>query len=192
MELRCFIAVALPETVKDSLGDVLNILRKSPASVRWIPPENIHLTIKFLGQTDQSLITPMKESLNKKLLTYKPFYITITDVGCFPNERRPRLVWIGIKRSESLSNLQKEIDADLVKFGFSLEKREFSPHLTIGRVKAQHDLPGMLRMLKELRSSSFANMEVKSISLMQSILKPAGAQYFTLAEIPFGRRNDAE
>lgn len=192
MELRCFIAVELPETVKDSLGDVLNILRKSPASVRWIPPENIHLTIKFLGQTEESLIAPMKESLNKKLLTYKPFYITITNVGCFPDERRPRIVWIGIDRSESLSKLQKEIDADLVKFGFALEKRGFSPHLTIGRVKAQHNLLGMLRMLKEIRSSSFAHMEVKSISLMKSVLKPAGAQYFTLAEIPFGRRNDAE
>lgn len=192
MELRCFIAVELPETVKSSLRDVLGILRKSDAAVRWTPPENIHLTIKFLGQTDESLIAPMKESLSKKLLTYKPFYITISDVGCFPNERRPKIVWIGIERSESLSNLQKEIDADLVKFGFSLEKREFSPHLTIGRVKAQDNLLGMLRRLKELRSSSFANMEVKSISLMESVLKPAGAQYFTLAEIPFGRRNDAE
>lgn len=192
MDLRCFIAIEMPESQKKSIKNIIDILMKSGADVKWVSSENIHITLKFLGQTDESLITSIKETLYKKLLPYNPFYIKISDVGCFPDVRRPRVIWVGIEESSTLKNLQKEIDNEIVKFGYSIEKRDFSPHLTIGRVRSQKGIAKMIKILDEFSTFSFGNIEIKNITLMKSELKPVGAKYHALAEIPFGRRNDVK
>jgi 2'-5' RNA ligase len=192
MDLRCFIAIEITPKVKESIRYIVDILGKTGAAVKWVPAENVHLTLKFLGSTDESLIDQIKATLCKKLLTYNPFYIKIAGVGCFPNTRHPRVIWVGVESSDVLLGLHKNIDEGMAQFGYPVEKRDFSPHLTIGRVKAQKRIPEMIRLLNDFRGSSFDTIEVSRIHLMKSELKPAGAEYYSLAEIPLGRRTDAE
>ena len=189
MDLRCFIAINIPEPIKQSIGDIMEIFKKTGADVKWVPYMNIHITLRFLGSTKESLIETIKDTLHKKLLPYNPFYIKISGIGCFPDTRHPKVIWVGIEDSDFIINLQKDVEDEMVKFGYPSEKRAFSPHLTIGRARSQKRMPEMLKKLNEFSTLTFENMEINGITLMKSELNPAGANYYTLAEIPFGRRN---
>lgn len=190
MFLRCFIAIEIPETVKKSVVDIISNLRTSGADVKWVSDENLHITLQFLGETDGSLIPAIKGALDKILATYCPFYIKITEVGCFPDVRRPRVIWVGMEESQTLMNLCKDISSGMVKFGYQKEERGFTPHITVGRVKSNKDRGGLIRKLDEIRSAGFSGFEVQKIALMKSELKPSGAKYYCLAEIPIGGSNN--
>ena len=190
MLLRCFIAIEIPEAIKKAVQDIIDILRKSGADVKWISEENLHITLQFLGETDESLIPAIKGALDKILTTYCPFYIKIAGVGCFPYGRRPRVIWVGMEESQPLINLCKDIATHMVKFGYQKEEREFTPHVTVGRVKSNRYLGELIRKLDEIRSTSFSGFEVQGVKLMKSELRPAGAKHYCLAEIPIGGINN--
>ena len=190
MVFRCFIAIEIPETIRKSVGDIIEILKKSGSDVKWVKPENIHITIQFLGETEESLIAAIKESLEKILAPHHPFYIKITDAGCFPDGRRPRIIWVGMEESQNLIRLYKDVANGMTRFGYQKEERAFTPHITIGRVKSQRNMGELLKRLDEFKGRSIAEFEVQKITLMKSELKPSGAKYYSLAEIPFGRRNN--
>lgn len=192
MALRCFISVELPSAIKQDVSAVANALRKSDADIKWITPENLHITLKFLGNTEESLVPDIIVLLRKKLSPYPPFYIRITGAGCFPDKRHPKILWAGVEDSDSLQSLQEAIEDAMAGLGYPREKKAFSPHLTLGRVRSQKRINDVLRRLEEFREVSFGAVEITSVSLMKSELKPAGAAYSTLAEIPFVRRNDVE
>lgn len=190
MLLRCFIAIEIPETIKKSIADIIDSLKKSGSDVKWVSDENIHITLQFLGETEESLIPDIKGALYKILATYSPFYIKIAGVGCFPSGRRPRVIWVGTEESQYLINIYKDISSEMVKFGYQIEKRGFSPHVTIGRVKSNRNTGELLRRLDEFTVTDFPGFEVQNVTLMKSELKPSGAKYYSLAEIPFGRRSN--
>jgi RNA 2',3'-cyclic 3'-phosphodiesterase len=193
MTIRSFISIELPDAITRSIADLIAELRKAGADVAWVPAAKIHLTLKFLGNTDDSLIPEIKERTRKKLSHYSAFYIKIVGVGWFPLSKRPRVLWIGMENSEHLKGIQKDIDAEVAGFGFALEDRPFSPHLTIGRVRSQKGITEMLMRLEAFRTADFGAIEVKSIHIMKSELKPAGAEYSSIAEIPIGTgRNNVE
>lgn len=193
MTIRSFISIELPDGIRSSIAELITELRKAGTDVAWVPAEKIHLTLKFLGNTDDSLIQRIKEQITKKLSHYTAFYIKIVGVGCFPSEKRPRVLWIGIENSDILRSMQKDIDTEVAGFGFPLEERPFSPHLTIGRVRSQKGIAEMLRRFAEFRTADFGEAEVKSMHIMKSELKPAGAEHTSIAEIPIGRgRNNVE
>ncbi len=186
--MRCFIAVTIPEPVKKAIGEVADVLRKSGADVKWVAAENIHITLKFLGSTDEEIIEDIKDALAARVSSYRPFYIRISGAGYFPPGRRPRVVWIGLGDSGVLEDLQRDVEGEMTRFGYPGEDRPFSPHLTIGRVRSDKRMTELLKRLDEFREKDFAEIEIKGITLMKSELKPAGAEYFSLAEIPFGGR----
>ena len=190
MVIRCFIAVNLPDEVRKSLSGVISELRKSRADVKWVSAENIHLTLKFLGGTEESVVPGIRQCLSKKLSLYRPFYIKIAGIGCFPSEKRPRVIWIGMEGSAVLSEIQKDIDGEISKFGFAPEDRPFSPHLTIGRVRSTRNLTDLTRYFDGFKAADFGEFEVRSIHIMKSDLKPAGAEYSSLAEILLGNREE--
>ena len=193
MTIRCFISVTLPDDVRRPMADLIAELKKTKPDVSWVPAENIHLTLKFLGNIDDSLIPLIKERITKKLSHYNAFYIKIVGVGCFPSERRPRVLWIGVERSDLLNSIQKDMEAEVEEFGFAPEDRPFSPHLTFGRVRSQRGIAEMLRRVTEFRTADFGLVEVKSIHIMKSDLKPTGAEHTSIAAIPIGRgRNNVE
>ena len=186
MLLRCFIAIEIPETIKKSIADVIDTLKKSGSDVKWVSNDNIHITLQFLGETEESLIPDIKGALCKILAPYSPFYIKIADVGCFPSGRRPRVIWVGLKESQLLIHLYNDIASAMVKFGYQKEERGFTPHVTIGRVKSNRNLGELLRRLEEFKVTDFPDFVVKNVTLMKSELKPSGAKYYSLAEIPIG------
>lgn len=190
MPLRCFIALEIPETIRRSIDDTIAVLKKSGAEVKWVSCQNIHLTLQFLGETEEALVPKVKDALDKILSPYIPFYITIAGIGCFPDRKRPRVIWVGVEESLPLTNLYKDIADTLEGFGYKQEKRAFSPHITIGRVKSNRNMRELLMRLDEIRAARFSDFEVLNITLMKSELKPSGPTYYSLAEIPFGRRSN--
>lgn len=188
MYLRCFIAIEIPEPVKKKISEFIDILKKYNVDIRWITPENLHLTLKFLGSTPEVLLPKIRESLINIVLSHEPFYIKIYTTGVFPNRRHPRVIWIGVEDSGILKKLKKDIDDSLVLLGYLKEDKEFTPHFTLGRVRSQKGIEDMVKELDNFREKDFGSVNVESIKLMKSELKPKGAEHSCLHEIPFGRK----
>jgi len=192
MALRCFIAVRIPDEIKQSIGRVIDALSITGADVKWVNPANIHVTLKFLGNTDEQLVGPISAVLEKKISSYAPFYIKIAGVGSFPDRKRPRVIWIGIRDSGELKSLQQDIDIEMIRFGYAAEDRPFSPHLTIGRVRSGKKSMEMLKALESFNERDFGQIEIKGVALMKSELKSTGAEYLSLAEIFIKGRKHGE
>ncbi len=190
MALRCFIAVSLPATLRSAIGEVVGKLRGIGADIKWVSDENLHLTLKFLGETEEELVDEIRNALIDKLSHYAPFYIKIGGVGYFPGGRNPRVIWVGIEDPGVLEDIYKDIENAVAKLGYPREKRPFSPHLTIGRVRSPKRVAEVIRRLEEFRTITFDEFVVKEVTLMKSELKPGGAEYSGLAEIPLEGKND--
>jgi 2'-5' RNA ligase len=190
MDLRCFIAIDIPEPIKEDVGKLIEVLNKHHGDVKWVVYKNLHLTLKFLGKTPEDLIPKIGESLSHIVLSYKPFCIKIYDVGVFPNRKYPRVIWVGIEDSEILKRLQRDIEGKMALLGYQREEREFLPHLTVGRVRSRKGMTNLIQELDNFKGKDFGSIDVHTIRLMQSELRPTGAQYFCLREIPLGRGKD--
>lgn len=188
MYLRCFIAIEIPEPVKKKISEFIDILKKYNVDIRWITPENLHLTLKFLGSTPEVLLPKIRESLINIVLSHEPFYIKIYTTGVFPNRRHPRVIWIGVEDSGVLNKLKRHIEDSMALLGYQKEDREFNPHLTLGRVRSQKGIANLVKELDNFREKDFGSVNVESIKLMKSELKPKGAEHSCLHEIPFGRK----
>ncbi len=192
MALRCFIAAEIPDAVKKKIGETIQALRGTNADVRWVPEANLHITLKFLGSTEESMVETISDSLKKKIAPGASFYIKIADIGFFPAGHRPRVIWIGIKDGVFMGELQKAVDGAMSVLGFPPEDRPFSPHLTIGRVRSGKGTLMLLKKIEELQGTDFGDIEIRGITLMKSELRPSGAEYSSLAEIGLKGRNDVE
>ena len=188
-KIRTFIAIELDESVKDGLTKLQERLKgEAPqGSVRWGRPEGIHLTLKFLGDVPADQIEEIARALQKSCQGFAPFSLSCAGLGCFPNLKRPRVVWVGIQEETgTLAQLQKAIEENVAPLGYPTEKRKFSPHLTLGRVQKRAS-SGDLRRLGELVGASeigiLGQMEVRSVNLIRSDLRPSGAVYTRLAEV---------
>jgi len=189
MYLRCFIAIDIPDQIKRDIGELIEIFKKYDTDVKWIAHENIHITLKFLGNTHVDLIHEICKSLGNILLPFEPFYIKIYSVGVFPNRKYPRIIWIGIEDSEILIRLQRDVEESMALLGYQKEDRKFHPHLTVGRVRSPKGISNLINELDIFKEKHFGNVKVEDVKLMESRLKPSGAQYFCLYKIPLGRRN---
>ena len=188
-KIRAFIAIELDESIKDGLTELQERLKgKVPrGSVRWVRPEGIHLTLKFLGDVPADQIGEITRALEKSCQGFAPFSLSCGGLGCFPTLKRPRVVWVGIQEETgTLAQLQKAIEENVAPLGYPTEKRKFSPHLTLGRVQRRVS-SGDRRRLGELVGASeigmLGQMEVRSVNLIRSDLRPSGAVYTRLAEV---------
>ncbi|MEW6002095.1 MAG: RNA 2',3'-cyclic phosphodiesterase [Nitrospirota bacterium] len=186
MYLRCFIAIEISEPIKKKIGELMGILKRYNGDVKWAEPQNIHITLKFLGKTPDSLVPRISDSLSNIVLSYEPFYIKISDVGVFPSRRHPRVIWVGVKDSEILGKLKMDIEDSMEPLGFEKEDRDFKPHLTLGRARSQSGMANIINELDNFKENDFGSLRVTSIRLMQSELKPTGAFYHCLYEASFG------
>ncbi len=192
MGIRCFIAIEIPEALRLAIGQVIGKLRISGADVKWADPGLIHITLKFLGDTEESSIGEVQRVLSQKVSHYTPFYIKIAGLDSFPAGRYPRVVWAGIAESAVLTSLQKEIELGLADAGVPAEDRPFRPHLTIGRVKTGRRLAALVNSIREAGDMKFGDFEVRGVRLMKSELRPAGPVYTCLADIPLMGGNDVD
>jgi 2'-5' RNA ligase len=182
---RVFIAIELSPDVRRWLEKARSILEPGmPAgAVRWVNPEGIHLTMKFLGEIPMGRIGGVRFAMDESVMEGAPFSLTIEGLGCFPNADRPRVVWAGVRREPMLSNLQRRLEDHLAAAGFKKEQRAFSPHLTLGRVKDGLGEDPLRRIGEVVERGSMetpAVSPVKGICLFRSILRPTGAEYSVL------------
>ncbi|MGD9100803.1 MAG: RNA 2',3'-cyclic phosphodiesterase [Anaerolineae bacterium] len=189
MMIRSFVAIDLPDSTKSVLDETAQRLRRQAPqrSVRWSRVTGIHLTLKFLGDVAESDLPRVEDVLAQIGQRHAPFALTVGGVGCFPNLKRPRVVWVGVQEeSGALAALQRDVVKGLVPLGFEPEKRAFHPHLTLGRAK-RGVRPADLRRLGEVIAAAevgeLDNIQVASFRLMRSDLRPSGAVYTSLAAV---------
>lgn len=186
--LRTFIAIELSDEAHTALADLQNHLKKvTPAQiVRWTDPESIHLTLHFLGDVATDTISQITSLMEQAALASPPFTLTLGGLGCFPNTRRPRIVWAGVSgQTDILKQLHHHLGEKLKTVGFTLDTRPYSPHLTLGRVKdtiPHRQLAQLGQTLEQIQPTvgQLATLPVSELSLMKSELKPAGAVYTRL------------
>jgi len=185
-KIRSFIAIELSESIKKELAQLQEELKSCSADVKWTKPENIHLTLKFLGSVDEVQINQIKSILDKVASNCKPFKISLFKIGCFPKLDYPRVVWVGIdKGCSDAEAIAKDIEEDLSKIGFTKEKRSFSAHLTLGRVRSGKNRKNLVEKIKSLEFDSSTEMLAKEITLFKSTLTPKGSIYTSLHKSTF-------
>jgi 2'-5' RNA ligase len=191
-EIRTFIAIELSTDVLRRIGTLLERIQADVPSglVRWVRPEGIHLTLKFLGDVEQGRLETLAGALQAACTSHAPFSLSIGGMGVFPNPRRPRVVWIGVDEpTGALLRLQGDVERAITPLGFPTERRPFSPHLTLGRVKrggsaAELEALGQYATRARVR---VGEMAVETVYLMRSDLGPAGARYTELATAPLAQ-----
>ena len=181
--MRTFIAINLNEEIKERLYFFLLELKRVSQNIKWVKKEGMHLTLKFLGEIGEEKRMKIESVLKAISQKYSPFPLRLEGTGTFPTgKKNPRVIWVRIEGNQSLKSLQVELEDELEKLGFPKEKREFHPHLTLGRVKIPSYLGGVLSHLERERETCFGEMKVHKITFFQSILKPTGAEYKALSE----------
>lgn len=187
--LRAFIAVEIPPEIHKAIESKTAPLRAALDSslVRWVPTSNIHLTLKFLGGVSPANVELLTQMLNVEVGQHQPFALKFGGLGAFPNHRRPRVIWIGIQAPAGFEALQHGIEAAAATLGYPSEKRPFSPHLTIGRVKQNASPAGMQKVrnaLEETEVGVLGTIQATAVHLFKSDLKPTGAVYTRLFSAP--------
>ena len=173
--MRLFIAAILPVEIQEYLSGYINSLSKELDGVKWERPEKLHITLKFLGSVDGSLVQPIASIIDRISQKYSTFDLNLTEFGTYPALRNPRVLYAGTSHNDMLSEFQEQLDSALSEIGFEPEARKFIPHVTIGRVKNRI----RIKTAPELEKKSFT---VSQIGLIKSELKPEGSVY-TAVEI---------
>lgn len=182
--LRCFIAIDVEKT--DKIEKFWKEINEAGADLKMVEMENLHITLKFLGSTDEKKIDEIESVMRRSTEGMQPFVVKLKGVGFFPNERKIRVIWIGIEDEGKLVKIAKDMEEGLARIGFSREEKEFSPHLTIARVKSQKRKEELLRIIDKYRRFEFGEIEVSNIRLKKSELTPKGPIYTTLREVKLG------
>jgi 2'-5' RNA ligase len=182
--VRLFVALEVPPTVRESLGEFLAVLRALSSQPRWVRTDNLHITLKFIGEVQPEKLGDIRVGLSA-VHSDRPVTLDFRGVGFFPNEKRPRIFWAGVEASANLAPLAGDIDRTLEKVGVPPEKRPFSPHLTLGRFEPP-GVPEKLRAaIRENATREFGSVAAEEFHLIESKLKPGGAEYTTLETFPF-------
>jgi 2'-5' RNA ligase len=184
-KIRSFIALEMPDEIRRALDEISFNLRKELANVplRWVPIENIHLTLKFLGDIDQAQVQAVDEILKSLTKGLRPFDISLEDLGAFPNLQRARVLWVGVK-VQAIGEFQQKLEERLSKLQFKPEARKFEPHLTLARVRG-HARRSDLEVIRDVILSAEAPRSqpalAGTITLFRSELKPSGSVYNVLS-----------
>jgi 2'-5' RNA ligase len=188
--VRAFIAIELPETILAELGNIEARLKPLMPhdTIRWVKADSIHLTLKFLGQVPSDQLDLIILSLRSAVAAHAPFTLEVTGAGCFPNSHRPRVVWVGIReKDQRLHALQRTVENAIAPLGYPTEIRDFTPHLTLGRVARdvrQIDQKKIGDVVQAAEVGSLGKWGVKQVALIKSDLKPSGAEYTVLTQAP--------
>jgi RNA 2',3'-cyclic 3'-phosphodiesterase len=183
--IRAFIAIDLSDEIYQRLEEVTRNMQARLASVpiRWVPVRNIHVTLKFLGDVSIKNLEVLKKLLETETRSHQPFEISVGDLGAFPSERRPRVLWAGVQAPQELTALQRGIEVETARLGYAPEDRPFSPHLTLGRIgrnAESHDLRLVGELLKSSNVGFLGATRIQAVHLYRSDLQPGGAVYTQL------------
>ncbi len=181
MRLRLFIAIELDDKVKQALDILQERLKRELPGLRWVKPNNIHLTLKFLGYTEEDKLPRLKEIVSKAAEETQSFTVTFSGLGAFPNTRNPRIIWVGVKEmSGALQTIVERLEKQVTALGLEAEKRSYKPHLTLGRVKERVGRKNFTDILAPFKNEDVGRVVVGEISLIRSDLTPKGPIYTTV------------
>jgi 2'-5' RNA ligase len=190
-QVRVFVALDLTPNDKVRLTDTITHLQQSIASgVRWVDPQGIHLTLKFLGNIDAGLVDGVQQAMSRASRDSRRFGLSLSELGVFPNDREPRVLWAGVSGDlDSLGTIQMRVEEELSQLGFPRERRPFSPHLTLGRVRDGVSTNQRNHVGRTMSSTPLPPgdvWEVTEIHLIRSTLTPQGARYTSMGSQPLG------
>lgn len=184
---RIFIAAELSNVVQGKLDKAQNMLRDCSLDIKWVEQENFHITIKFLGDLNKTQIMEVKNQIETVANNSSPFEIIINGLGAFPDVKYPKVIWAGVeKNQEQLINVQQAVENRMVKLGFEAEKHDYTPHITLGRVrKKEKNYELISEKIKKFPFDIKAHQIVDAITIMKSKLTPQGPIYSSVAEFKF-------
>jgi 2'-5' RNA ligase len=186
--VRLFVALEIPPAVRDNLAAQIKELRDLPAPLadkrlRWVRPENLHVTLQFIGEVEATKLDGIRSALTAMGMA-APVDLHFRGLGFFPDEKHPRVLWVGLKASGNLPVLARDIDHALEAQGIQRDERAFTPHLTLARFASRGFDDNLRTAIQENSQREFGAFEAREFHLMQSKLKPSGAEYTTLASFP--------
>jgi 2'-5' RNA ligase len=188
MAIRSFLAFELTPEIKQIVSRVLTEAAQATRDVRWVRAAGIHLTVIFLGHVREEELSAIEDAAQRVCLNYRPFDVSLRGMGCFPNERNPRVIWLGLHgATERMSRFRDELQRGLEPFGVRSEKRPFRPHLTLGRIRkgrgggGRGEVSALLRAYQDLTGVDWPLAE---LVLFKSDLRPNGAVYTKLKAWP--------
>ena len=181
---RAFVAVALDDDVRQEMAGLTELLRRTQADVKWVAPENLHMTLKFLGEVSPETEEAVSVALIRSLGTPRAaaFAFTLGGLGAYPSLSRPRVIWVGVQEGqERLASIASQVDQALTQAGFPTEARPFSPHLTLGRCRSATNLNELKRAMEKMHDYEGPRVSVRRVVLYSSVLRPTGPVYEPLS-----------
>ncbi|MBN2499941.1 MAG: RNA 2',3'-cyclic phosphodiesterase [Anaerolineales bacterium] len=187
--VRAFIAIELPDDIQQRLQQVSDNLQAEMQElpIRWVGVNSAHLTLKFLGDVSENSVEMISKILETEAAQVKPFDLSVGSLGVFPNMRRPRVIWVGVEAADGLHTLQRHIEAEVARIGYAPEEREFSPHITMGRVSrntSHRELREIAEVLQKQKLGFIGTGHVEDVHLFRSDLEASGAVYTKLSSAP--------
>lgn len=187
--MRTFVAINLPAEVREAIYDDTAHLRAATDAVRWVAAGSLHATLKFIGELSDLAVDDVRSALEGVASAHAPVSVATTQLGAFPNFRRPRVVWVGMTGEAELRALARDVDASLAPLGVARDARPFQAHLTLGRVKGDLS-PANAKGLSDAAAvvPPRRTFVVRTIDLMKSELGRGGSRYSVLAAVPLHAR----
>lgn len=182
--MRLFIAINLPQKTKDALAAYEIILKKCDLDLKWVKPQNLHLTMKFLGGAAQTNIEAIKDTIKNIASGFTPFTATLLDFGFFPNEKKPKVFFIATDKEETLKSIAEALEENLEKIGFTKENK-FKPHITLGRFKSYRNIDCLKSAMENI--SLGEQFAIENIALIKSTLTDSCPVYEEIAKIPLAK-----
>ncbi len=185
---RIFIAVELDPDLRGHIVDLEDDLQRAGARLRWIPAENLHFTVRFLGEITPAQLAQVRLATREAAAAVAPFRLSLHDVGAFPSPTRPQVLWVGVQEgSQELAALSSHLDVALERHRFPPEDRPYVAHLTLARVRDRRLWGDLVRAVDGFREVSVGAQDVRSLAIMESHLNPRGARYTRVEEVPLGQ-----
>jgi 2'-5' RNA ligase len=192
--LRTFIAVDLGKAIRDRCIALQDNLARNGAEVKWVGPDNLHVTLLFLGEVDERDVPALCRVVSACCARHAPFTLSVEKVGCFPNPRRPRVVWAGVGAGHAeLCDLHDALEPPLLELGcYRREERQYTPHITLGRVRGERSSEKIVAALGRQAGWSAGETDVREVCVLSSELRPEGPTYTLLSRSPLASSRDDE
>jgi len=186
--MRLFVALSIPPELRENIASLIQNLRRADARPRWVNPENLHITLKFIGEVHPEKLLAIGDAL-ATIRTGQTLTLNFRNVGFFPNVRHPSVAWIGIEAPPALASLAVYINRVLAPLGIRHEVKPFVPHLTIARFTENRLSPALRVEIERWKNHIFGAFITGEIHLIESRLKSSGAEYTTLRSFPFAQKD---
>ena len=190
MKLRTFLAIDLNQSVRQRVSELMSFISSDTTATKWVEPESLHVTVKFLGDVDDVKISDVCRSTAEAAAAHRRFDCHCRKLGAFPRDDRPRTIWVGVDaEQDELLSLHRSVDQALSQLGFRQDARRFHPHITIGRVRGGHDCPILASAISSCKDAELGSSPVDEITVYSSELTRQGPIYTVLAKARLGAAN---